>query len=331
MSFQLSMVRLRCTYQAATTVRFPAYAGSTWRGAFGHALRRAVCITREPDCTGCLLWRSCVYSQIFETPAGNEPLLKEIATAPRPYILQPLATSGKQYHPGATFDLYMTLLGNAVTHLPYVIHALQQAGERGLGKQGGQCTLVKVAQESVIGSEDWQTIYHSGGSLQALQATVPAIPPMPSRVRVRLLTPFRALQDGKLLNVQRFQFQPFMVGIIRRIALLHAHDAGVELNADFKALSQLAAAVRLEAVQVQLHWHEWERYSNRQQRAVQMGGLRGEFSLPLQGLDALWGWLWFGQWVHVGKGAVMGMGEYRLDCYTEDDSQCGASGYAVSV
>ncbi|MFN3785894.1 MAG: CRISPR system precrRNA processing endoribonuclease RAMP protein Cas6 [Thiothrix sp.] len=311
MIFQLSMVRLRCTYQATSTVRFPAYAGSTWRGAFGHALRRTVCITREPECAGCLLWRSCVYSQIFETPAGNEPLLKEIMTAPRPYILQPLAISGKQYHAGDTFVLYMTLLGQAIAQLPYMIHALQQAGERGLGKQGGQCALVSVAQESVIGSEDWQSIYHRGGILQPLPANIPAIPPMPSQVRVRLLTPFRAVQDGKLLNVQRFHFQPFMVGIIRRIALLHAHGAGVELNADFKALSQLAEQVSV--TNVQLRWYEWERYSNRQQRAVQMGGLLGEFTVPLQGLDALWDWLWFGQWVHVGKGAVMGMGEYRLD------------------
>lgn len=311
MQFALPMVRLRCTFQASTAVRFPAYAGSTWRGAFGHALRRAVCITREPECTGCLLWRSCVYSQIFETPAGNEPLLKEIATAPRPYILQPLATSGRQYRTGETFDLYLTLLGHAVAQLPYVIHALQRAGERGLGKHSGQCELRSVAQESVVGSDDWQEIYHAGGSLQALPAGIPPLPAIPQAVRVRLLTPFRAVQDGKLLGVQRFRFQPFMVGIIRRIALLHAHDAGVELHADFKALSQLADAVTLD--NVQLRWHEWERYSNRQQRAVQMGGLLGEFGLSLAGMEALWPWLWFGQWVHVGKGAVMGMGEYRLE------------------
>lgn len=31
----------------------PAYAGSAWRGAFGHALKRLVCVTREPACPPC--------------------------------------------------------------------------------------------------------------------------------------------------------------------------------------------------------------------------------------------------------------------------------------
>ncbi|WP_420842151.1 CRISPR system precrRNA processing endoribonuclease RAMP protein Cas6 [Halorhodospira abdelmalekii] len=33
---------------------------------------------------------------------------------------------------------------------------------------------------------------------------------------------------------------------------------------------------------------------------------------PLSALpEPIWPWVWLGQWLHVGKGAVMGMGRYR--------------------
>ncbi len=103
LDFSLPIARYRFTFRAQTPIQFPAYAGSTWRGAFGHALRRTVCITREPDCSQCLLWRSCVYSQVFETPAGQGPLLEKINAAPHPYIMQPLATSGGTMRRGIRF------------------------------------------------------------------------------------------------------------------------------------------------------------------------------------------------------------------------------------
>ena len=312
MNFQLPIARYRFHFQAETPIRFPAYAGSTWRGAFGHALRRTVCITREPECSQCLLWRSCVYSQVFETPAGRGPLLEKVNAAPHPYILHPLATSGKHYAPGDAFSLHLTLMGKAIEHLPYLIHTLQQVGERGLGKQDGRCSLVRVEQETAPGNAQWHTIHAPDAGLQALSGSVPEIPPLPGSIRVQFHTPYRAVLGGKLVGTGRFTFQPFMTGLIRRISLLHVHHAGVELETDFRALSQ--AAEHIPVQDQALHWYEWARYSNRQQSKVQMGGLLGSFGLPVEPLEAYWPWLWLGQWVHVGKGAVMGMGEYSLDC-----------------
>lgn len=327
--FSLPIARYRFTLRALTPIQFPAYAGSTWRGAFGHALRRTVCITREPECTHCLLWRSCVYAQVFETPAGQGPLLEKVSAAPHPYILQPLATSGRQYAPGETLHLHLTLVGAAIGHLPYLIHALQQVGERGIGKGDGRYALLEVQQEAAPGSGEWATIHTVGESLQALPGSVPVIPPLPDALRVVLRTPFRLLQEGTPIRSGRFTFQLFMKTLMLRLSLLHAFHAGVELSADFKALSQQAAGIPL--LEPQLRWHEWSRYSNRQHSKVQMGGLVGEFGLPVEGLADFWPWLWLGQWVHAGKGAVMGMGEYGLDCYTEKQDASGGNSHAVST
>ena len=54
-------------------LRFTQHAGSAWRSAFGHALKRTVCVTREPICSACLLFRSCPYPYLFETRPQTVP------------------------------------------------------------------------------------------------------------------------------------------------------------------------------------------------------------------------------------------------------------------
>ncbi len=311
-TLQLPITRYRLHLRAETPIHFPPYAGSTWRGAFGHALRRTVCITHQPSCQGCLLQRSCVYSYVFETPAGQEPLLGKIDTAPHPYILHPLETSGQNYTAGETLTVGLTLIGKAIDYLPYMIHALQQVGTNGIGKHDGQYSLQSVEQESVIGTERWQTIYQTGDNLHALPTQLPPCPPLPNAgyVTVDIFTPYRAIQDGKLMRCGRFRFQPFMNQIIRRVSLLHALHAGHIITPDSKRLSEQAATIALH--QADIRWYEWARYSNRQQTKVQMGGIVGTFQLPVAVLADYWQWLWLGQWTHIGKGAVMGMGAYRL-------------------
>jgi CRISPR/Cas system endoribonuclease Cas6 (RAMP superfamily) len=64
---------------------------------------------------------------------------------------------------------------------------------------------------------------------------------------------------------------------------------------------------------MRLHWHEWTRFSSRQDTRMQMGGLLGDLTLGGPGLPTFWSSLWYGQWVHVGKGTSFGLGAYALD------------------
>jgi CRISPR/Cas system endoribonuclease Cas6 (RAMP superfamily) len=54
------------------------------------------------------------------------------------------------------------------------------------------------------------------------------------------------------------------------------------------------------------------RWSAQQKQALDMGGVIGSFVLDMTGRAALFPYLWLGQWVHAGKGAVMGMGAIRV-------------------
>ena len=62
-----------------------------------------------------------------------------------------------------------------------------------------------------------------------------------------------------------------------------------------------------------LRWHEWTRYSSRQDALLQMGGLLGEITVAGADLSPFWPYLWLGQWTHAGKGTSMGLGKYRIE------------------
>ena len=62
----------------------------------------------------------------------------------------------------------------------------------------------------------------------------------------------------------------------------------------------------------QLYWQDWTRRSARQQRTMALGGVCGDWTLEGE-LGPFLPALHLGQWLHVGKETVFGMGQYRLE------------------
>ena len=60
--FSLSFVPLRLCFEAREPLRLPPYKGSTFRGAFGVAFKRTVCIVRHRQCERCLIRTQCAIS-----------------------------------------------------------------------------------------------------------------------------------------------------------------------------------------------------------------------------------------------------------------------------
>lgn len=307
MQLPLSVAVYRLEFAAQEPVRLPIYAGSAWRGGFGRALKRSVCVTHEPDCRSCLLYRPCIYPYLFETPP--DPVvgkLRKYPTVPNPLVLRP--GPGGAYPAGATVRLDVTLFGRSNCQLPYILHALTQAGERGVGQGAGRLKLVGVSQQTLDG--DWHLIYRPGEALQPWPPEVPEPPPCPARLTLTLETPLRLRHAEKLVGTQTFQFGILFSNLLRRVSLLSAFHTDTPLEADFAGLSQAGWTICCRAAR--LHWREWVRYSSRQDTLLQMGGLVGEVELDGADLEPFWPYLWLGQWTHAGKGTVMGLGRYRL-------------------
>ncbi len=305
------LIRLRAQLVALDALRLPPYAGSAWRGLLGHGLRQAACVTRAPTCDGCLLVSHCVYPRLFEPPALPGTDGRRYAAPPRPYVLDLDPQAPRDYAPAAPLVLGVTLLGEASRQVPYLIQALHLAGQRGLSRAQARFALERLDQETAPGSGDWRPVYATASHRYTpLPAAVGVIPPAPPRARLHLITPLRLKRQGHLVGPQQFSPRDLVGNLLGRLRLLAEHHGG-----DAGALAGAGLATAAETLTLdpgRLRWHEWTRYSSRQDTLMELGGLVGEADLAGPGLEALWPLLWQGQWVHAGKGTTFGLGAYRL-------------------
>jgi hypothetical protein len=109
---------------------------------------------------------------------------------------------------------------------------------------------------------------------------------------------------------KRFPPGALVANLVRRVSMMSEFFGDTPLETDFRALKALWEG--LVARDPMLAFADQLRWSSHQQRELGMGGVIGSFVLDMRGVEALFPYLWLGQWVHAGKGAVMGMGAIRL-------------------
>jgi len=309
--FSLSVTRYRFDCVAQTPIRLPDYAGSLLRGAFGRALRQVACITREKDCAPCALKAGCPYTAVFAPgkPAALHARLQN-SEIPAPYVIEPPAWGARVVAPGEGFTFHMVLIGRALEHLPIVILAWRRALARGLGAGDGTAELAAVAGEdgrALYTPEDGRIAPHD-----TTPRTVPAAPIFPNTqatLTLHFVTPLRLQHNGKALPPHRLTPRPLILAAARRASLLNEfHGNGAPSTIDWKALTAEADTLTGER---QLEWCDWTRYSSRQQQPMTLGGAIGGWTLKGE-LTNAWPWLYLGQWLHLGKETVFGLGGYRL-------------------
>lgn len=305
------LVRFRFQLEALDPIRLPDYAGSAWRGLLGHGLRRTACVTRQRTCTGCLLAQNCVYSTLFETPPSAAQAQDGYSALPHPFVLDIDPTAPRTLAPGAPFDLTIHLIGTAITQAPYLIHALATAGQQGLGSARGRFSVTAVARERTPGDGVWDQVYGArDGVYQTRDPAHLRPPPAPAAVRLRLITPLRIKRDGHFLGARDLTATDLVHALYRRLRTLAQLQGGDPQWFDLRRVPHEPDALTLGTRR--LRWHDWTRYSSRQDALMQLGGLIGDIALEGPALPNLWPALWLGQWTHVGKGTAFGLGGYRI-------------------
>lgn len=287
--------------------------GSAWRGLFGVALKQVVCVMSDPQCSACMVRYSCGYAYLFDTPVPPAAKkMRRYPAAPHPYaIVPPTLERDSELPANAPFSLNLRLFGEGRRYLAYLVAAWKRAGTLGLGRQQGRFRLRQVVQRKTLGGEQWTTIQQSEARLlQTLTTTLPPLPPLPQQVRLQLLSPLRVMRQGHLVTPEQFHFADLFHPLLRRLSMLCYFHTRTPLEVDFRQLNDLALQVPLYASA--LEWHPWVRYSNTQKQRIAMDGLTGSLLLEGEALGELWPYLWVGQWLGVGKGTVMGLGQYRI-------------------
>lgn len=84
----LGKYEFHCQFESQAIL--PYFKGSTFRGVFGQALKKVVCVLKTQECDSCLLKERCLYALVFETSAAIKPPDDpKIISPPHPFVIEP--------------------------------------------------------------------------------------------------------------------------------------------------------------------------------------------------------------------------------------------------
>ncbi len=322
--------QLRFACRVRTPILLNPHKGSAFRGALFHALRgdegrgNGFCINKpEQFCHRCPHHRVCPISALLATVDDDGQRGVDV---PRPYTIEPPVGTQTRYEPGDYLDFGLTLFANGLDLFPYVIVAVRDLEEGGIGlarpenggRDGwrrGRFTVERIVAENSLTRQE-QPVTQAGDELvtvpdvpithQHVQAVANAAGEI-DRLTLEFLTPMRLIDQGRL--VHRPAFLPLVLRLLERLTALSTHYGGSVLPFDYDTLLPLANEVRVERDDTQ--WIELESYSTRTHARSPIGGFAGSvtFTGPL---TQFLPWFIWGQFTHVGKDAVKGNGLYRV-------------------
>ena len=288
----LKVSRYIIQFKALTPLQLPEYAGSALRGAFGHALKSIACLSayHNRGVCNCQPIESCLYRQLFDPVKREINSFARLQDIPPPFVIE---VYGLPHHLEAGQVAYfnMVIIGDmAHLQLGLIQLAWQRALHDGIG----------LKQEN--GQRGRATLIH----MEMLSQPEPASRNS-DNLQLDLLSPLRLAERGKLIQPDNLDASVLFKALIRRIGVL-AELYGQPLTLDYLELNRHIAQLKMEK---QLGWMDWFRYSNRQKQDMPLGGLVG--SIKLQAVsDELWQLIYIGQWMHVGKNTVFGLGHYQV-------------------
>lgn len=295
----LPVSRYRIKFKANQNIQLPAYAGSSLRGAFGHALKNIACLTaslNKGQCK-CQPVASCLYRRIFDPVKQQLNLQDRLQDVAPPFVIEAHSLS-TEINAGQEAHFYMTLLGEFVHSQQMMIQlAWQRALAVGLGRQHstGQAQSQMLSFELCDRPQlNWQTS---------------------TKLRVQFLSHARIQHHGEILTVENFDPVIFCRSVVRRYLTLTEAYSEQSLSGPF--VKSLFDDVNHVQGEYRVDHRRWSRWSNRQKQKMQMDGLLGEVILQHVS-NQLADILYLGQWLHVGKGSVFGLGQYVLQ-HTQEE------------
>lgn len=310
-----SLAYLRITLEAKEPLYLPPYKGSTLRGGFGASFRKVSCVMNKQDCNNCQLNQQCAYAYIFETPRLDDIALShQAANFPHPFIIEPPLSQQTHFHIGEQLEFRLVLFGKAIDYLPYFLFGFFQLGFMGIGRGRGKFELKSVDSFEDLALQTTRQLYDGATqkiigspttfSLNDFFALAPAT--TSDDITIDFKTPTRITHNNKL--VMELPYDLFIRNLLRRISLLGKIHCGSDWELPYKDIIDQAAN-HVKLVDSNTSWYDWERYSNRQQTRMKMGGIVGSLSYAGD-LASFMPLILLGQFTHIGKNTTFGLGKY---------------------
>lgn len=286
-----------------TDALFSPYKGSMLRGSLGASLRRGLCMTRQKVCGECILAANCIFPRIFN------PLPAPGVQGAVPFCLETDMDNRSQYAAGELFSFGLKLFSYGVEYLPFFVQALRMAGERGMGSPRipGKFIIESITcrGKAIYDPETDNLDVPQCQNLGDARETAPA---GRNDLSLRLRTPLRHKADNHFSATLEFtELFHLILRRVRALCLIDGNRWRLEPER-YSGMRRAASAVRI--TENNLRWHDWTRYSSRQEAYMKFGGLMGR--IVYSGDMAIFNeMLHFAQVAHIGKQTSFGLG--RVD------------------
>jgi len=311
LEFDLPICYLRIGLKAVQPIRLPAFAGSKLEGAFGRTLYQIACTRRDLEtCVSCPLHSVCPYAALYAPMLPGQLEVDSLENPPRPLVFETHLGQERSIMPGETFEFGLLIAGKAVQHLPYMVAAIRQMGENGIGLTRGRFGLTEVhsihpytSEARLLSSADSPLV-----RLEAFSLNSGDLPPLPEGPLTLHLETFTHIKSGGKA-VESLQFPVLVRALQRRVSNLEQiYGGGKSLGGNFGELPQLARGIEIFEQKTR---HAVQARSGKGKQPVMMNGLVGSvtYSGDLRPFTTL---LRFGELVGVGKWAHFGAGRYRI-------------------
>lgn len=249
------------------------FIGSTIRGAFGYALRRASCPYISVNCDECDIYSGCVYNEFFENISDTPNLRLDINLNQK------------------SFDFKILLFEHATSYLPHVVASVQNMQEIGLGANRNKFKFTHLS----LNGKAVEPKFLLSNAPETLNFTPDFTA---GDYEISLKTPLRIKQKNILVR-HDIDFKSF----IRQIAMRFENITGKSMD---------KFEVKFCRFEKNLKFYDLNRYSNRQRAKMQFGGMIGKmrvFELDERSAKLLQ----LARITGVGKSTVFGLGKIRVD------------------
>lgn len=312
------------TAEVVTPLELDDHSGAALRGSFFEAVWRRFCTNKAAaTCADCPLHAMCPVSTLVAPLREENPRGRDI---PRPYVILPPLGEARRYEPGQSLMFGITLFGNIIQMLPYIVMSIEGLEAHGLGHkiaensyQRGRFKIKQIESYHPLHGTR-QIVYQAGKPLvnvptlsvtaSEVKARAASLPT--SEIRLNFLTPTRLIEQEH--PVRYAAFRPLMHRLSERLTALQREYGCGEANGIGEQQRYLELAEQVKCVEDQTNWQEITSYSRRAKGHSPIGGIVGKatFVGNLAPFHELLAW---GELIHVGKNCVKGNGWYKVeDC-----------------
>lgn len=301
-----SFVHLRFTIHTRDVPRLVSYLHRSGPD-FARVFRRLVCNGKAPECPNSRDCADCSYHALFGQQLGADPsAVRCHQKPPLPFIFS-FPTPGTATKRSDSFTCTLVLVGKALNHTTVFMDALRSLLADGC--QAGHCSEATISMvESLDFHGNPATIAAGGaapdtGNMVTLdaQGVIDSCCRPTDAVGITFITPLKLAKNGKIMC--SFDAGQFIRSLMRRISALAYYYCGFEMRDNFREYAH--AANRIELLEDNFF------YADAGRRSLALSGVAGDGVLSGD-LNDLMPFLILGEYLHLGKGASYGMGQYRL-------------------